>query len=269
MVLIDENFLRAKWPMWELGVMMSALPDSGQPQADTVKQAVRAVLPVVLMDFKAVTATYEAHWTSAATEAARGEGLSPATLADLQRMLQYRGDRQDQVQFAKLVVFLVAMQNATVEDDVAVVYCDLPVVPRTARTGLTVHAVLQYNLKRPTMLVDQIVERVLTKLKDLGRVPRDVTLNHSRRPAAWTLGCTTKPIIGREAEVERVLDSLRQHNAAVIWGGAGEGKTTIAMEAAARLRVEEPYLSAFGLDMQGVRACTWRHMADVQSFAWS
>jgi Mrp family chromosome partitioning ATPase len=118
---------------------------------------------------------------------------------------------------------------------------------------LTARAVPQYNPKRPTLLVDQIVERVLTKLKDLSRVPRDVTLNHSRRPAAWTLGHTIKPIVGREAEIQAVLGSLQQHNAAVIWGGPGEGKTTIAMEAAARLRVEEPYLSAFELDMRGKR----------------
>ena len=123
-------------------------------------------------------------------------------------------------------------------------------------TDLTVCPILQYNPKRPTLLVDQIVERVLHKLKALGRVPRHVTLGHDRRPAAWTLGRMTKRIIGREAEIEAVLASLQQHGAAVIWGGPGEGKTSIAMEAAARLRVAEPYLSAFELDMHGKRPCT-------------
>ena len=31
-VLLDKHFLRAKWPMWELGVMMAALPDNEQPR---------------------------------------------------------------------------------------------------------------------------------------------------------------------------------------------------------------------------------------------
>ena len=68
----------------------------------------------------------------------------------------------------------------------------------------------------------------------------------------------TSVLIGREGEVEAVLTSLRQHGAAVIWGGPGEGKTTVAKEAAARLRVQEPALSAFELDMRGncaVQSC--------------
>ena len=79
--------------------MMAALPanEPWQPQPDTTQQAARAVLPVLLMDFEALIATYQAHWTSATTEAARKEGLPPATLADLKRLLAYRGDRQDQV----------------------------------------------------------------------------------------------------------------------------------------------------------------------------
>ena len=88
-VLLDENFLRAKWPMWELGVMMAALPDHRQPQSDTAKQAARTVLPVVLMDLDAVAAIYNEHWTSAVTKTAHSEGLPPATLADLQRLLEY------------------------------------------------------------------------------------------------------------------------------------------------------------------------------------
>ena len=95
-VLLDERFLRAKWPMWELGVMMEALPDQGQLQPGP---AARAVVPVLLMDFDAV-GTYEEHWTPAATEAARGEGFLPATLADLRRLLVYQGIRQDQVHIA-------------------------------------------------------------------------------------------------------------------------------------------------------------------------
>jgi hypothetical protein len=100
-VLLDEEFLRAKWPVWELGVMMAALPDYGQPQPDSPGQARRTVLPVVLMDWEAVTATYVKHWEAEVTEAACSEGLPPATLADLKRLLEHEGIRQDQVQSAE------------------------------------------------------------------------------------------------------------------------------------------------------------------------
>ena len=98
------------------------------------------------------------------------------------------------------------------------------------------------------------MERVLQTLKDLGRVPRDFARSQGRRPAIWALSRTTEALIGRERDIEKVLTSLQQHGAAVIWGGPGEGKTTIAMEAAARLRVEQPSLQAFELDMRGERA---------------
>ena len=111
----------------------------------------------------------------------------------------------------------------------------------------------QHNLKSPTKLVDDIVERVIRKLKDLGRVPHEYEWSQGRRPALWTLSRTTNSLVGREAEVEAVLASLRQQGAAVVWGGPGEGKTTIAMEAAARLRGLEPALSAFEVDMRGER----------------
>jgi MoxR-like ATPase len=95
---------------------------------------------------------------------------------------------------------------------------------------------------------------VLQELKHLDRVPRDFVLTECRRPAVWTLTRTTDSLVGREVEVEAVLASLQQHGAAVIWGGPGEGKTTIAIEAAARLRECEPALSAFELDMRSEHA---------------
>jgi len=86
----------------------------------------------------------------------------------------------------------------------------------------------QYNIKKPLDLVDAIVDRVLQELKDLGRVDRAFT--RTTAPAAWTLTRMTEDLVGREADVTAVLDSLRK-GAAVIWGGPGEGKTTVAMEA--------------------------------------
>ena len=97
------------------------------------------------------------------------------------------------------------------------------------------------------------MDRVEKKLKDLGRVPRDSVRADGRRSAAWTLHRTTKALMGREDDMKVVLASLRQHGAAVVWGGPGEGKTTVAMEVAAQLRADEPDLNAFILDMRGAR----------------
>ena len=95
------------------------------------------------------------------------------------------------------------------------------------------------------------MERVQDKLKDLGRIPRDYRLSRGRRSAACTLSRTADPLVSRELEVGVVLGGLRQHRAAVLWGGSGEGKATVAMEAARRLRDEEPDLKAVELDMRG------------------
>ena len=61
------------------------------------------------------------------------------------------------------------------------------------------------------------------------------------------------------------------HRAAVIWGGAGEGKATVALAAAARLRDEEPGLRAVELDMQGEAAAlrSQRHAEMPASFSCS
>ncbi len=97
-VLLDEHFLWATRPMCELRIMMAALTDPAeQPQPDSGRQPTPVVVPVVLMDDAAVAAAYERHWTPAAQQAARAEGLDPATLADLQRILTLNPIRQDQV----------------------------------------------------------------------------------------------------------------------------------------------------------------------------
>ena len=51
-----------------------------------------------------------------------------------------------------------------------------------------------------------------------------------------------QPLLGRDAEVEQVIGSLKEHGAAVVWGGPGEGKSSVAMEAACRLWDAEPCL---------------------------
>ena len=127
-------------------------------------------------------------------------------------------------------------------------------------------AVLQHNLEDPTELADAIVDRVLTELKRLGRVAPTYQLSRTRRPVAWMVNRTTRPLVGRDADVQLVLGSLQQHGAAVIWGGPGEGKTTIAMEAAAQLRILRPTLSAFELNMQGEHGINVRARLQPKTF---
>ena len=98
MALIDEHFLRSPWAMWELDVMLAAPSDPGH-SPDT---AARAVLPVLLMDVEAATAAYEQHWTPAAMERARREGLLPVTLTDLHRLLDHATVLPDQVRLMTL-----------------------------------------------------------------------------------------------------------------------------------------------------------------------
>jgi len=99
LVLLDECLLRSAKAMWQLGVLMNpqAGPGGGQPPTDTRQKALLTVLPVVLVAPGTVLAAYEQHWTPARTEAARSEGLPPATLADVQRLLALPGITQRQV----------------------------------------------------------------------------------------------------------------------------------------------------------------------------
>ncbi len=103
--IIDEQFLRSPRAMWELGVMMTAIRSSGRPQGPpyrySARPAVQIVLPVVLMDLTAVIAVYEQHWTPEVTERACSEGHPPATLADLRRLLEHQGIRQERVRQAE------------------------------------------------------------------------------------------------------------------------------------------------------------------------
>lgn len=83
--------------------MMAALSNTEQRQPGAPGEAARTVLPVVLMDFKMVTAIYKQHWTARRIQEASEEGFEPAGLADLQRLLEYSGVRQDQVHVARPV----------------------------------------------------------------------------------------------------------------------------------------------------------------------
>ena len=85
--------------------MMAALNDdsiAGQSKAGSPQQATRTVLPVVLMEFDAVITAYQQHWQRGTFEDARDEGFSPATVADLRRLLEYGAIRQEQVRLPGL-----------------------------------------------------------------------------------------------------------------------------------------------------------------------
>ena len=70
---------------------------------------------------------------------------------------------------------------------------------------------LQDGCEDPGQLATTIMERVRDKLEDLGRNPQDYHHSQRRRSAAFALSRTTKCLVGREAQVETVLASLRQH----------------------------------------------------------
>ena len=88
----------------------------------------------------------------------------------------------------------------------------------------------------------------------LAPTPRVAARWKARRTDIYTIPGTTNVVVGREREIEAVLASLRQHGAAVIWGGPGEGKATVAAQAAERLFREKSALSAYELDMRGEAA---------------
>ena len=68
---------------------------------------------------------------------------------------------------------------------------------------------------------------------------------------ALTVTRETRRIVGRRNEVAAVWDSVREVGAAFVWGGPGEGKTTIAKEVACRLQENGSLRLCVSLDMRG------------------
>ena len=73
---------------------------------------------------------------------------------------------------------------------------------------------------------------VLQHLKDFKLLP-DYYVPRDQLELPMQLHRIAQPLFGREAEVQQAMDSLMDHHVAVIWGGPGEGKSSIAMEWAA------------------------------------
>ena len=67
------------------------------------------------------------------------------------------------------------------------------------------------------------------------------------------------PLVCREEAVQRIVQSLLEHSAAVIWGGPGEGKSSVAMEAGCRLWESGKCLGGcFQVDLNGELATACR-----------
>ena len=113
-------------------------------------------------------------------------------------------------------------------------------------------------------MTERLLGLIMAFLERLAGDSPDSARARSDRPGIWTLDRAPPTLIGRDGEVEAVHASLRQHGAAVVWGGAGEGKTAVAIQAAARLRNDEPDLSAFVLDIRGECAVCYACVPSLQ-----
>lgn len=92
---------------------------------------------------------------------------------------------------------------------------------------------------------------VIERLKDAGLLPK-YFVPRGELEMPMRLYRTADPLVGREEEVQAVMSSLLEHHAAVIWGGPGEGKSSIAMEAGCRLWDAEKCLGGcFAVDCHG------------------
>lgn len=85
-------------------------------------------------------------------------------------------------------------------------------------------------------MVDQVVKGVLEQLIKRGRLPQGFQLSqHARGPMHLDRLITQMHGQERHWAVSEVKTSLVEHRAAVLWGGPGEGKSTVAIEAAWQL----------------------------------
>ena len=93
---------------------------------------------------------------------------------------------------------------------------------------------------------------VIEELQNAGKLDINFRLRGGQLETPMYLLRSQHPLFGREGDVQQVKASLEQYRAAVIWGGPGEGKSSIAMEAGCQLWTEQKCPGGcFVVDMLG------------------
>ena len=99
----------------------------------------------------------------------------------------------------------------------------------------------------------RVVSLAISRLKELGRVPQSFSLAPRLGPP-MVLYRHVHALIGKDRHdaVKQIKTSLEQHGAAVVWGGPGEGKSCVGLEAACQLWEAEKCLGgALDLNLAG------------------
>ena len=90
--------------------------------------------------------------------------------------------------------------------------------------------------------------------------PTNQTAGAAGAYSALSLYRTTRKLVGREEQVNAVLESLREHGAAIVWGSPGEGKTAVAAEAGCRLQEDASAAVSLSVTIDMSSACAHREL---------
>ena len=113
-------------------------------------------------------------------------------------------------------------------------------------------------------LAHEVRLAVMKRLEEAG-VLKAPYQPHGQPEVPMQLWRLATPLLSREEEVQLVLRSLLEHSAAVIWGGPGEGKSSIAMEAGCRLWESGKCLGGcFQVDLNGELAASCNTKTPLQ-----
>ena len=95
-------------------------------------------------------------------------------------------------------------------------------------------------------------DAVIDELKKAGKL-KPYFQPRSQLETPMQLSRIPHPLFGRKDDVQQIKASLEQYRAAVIWGGPGDGKSSVAMEAGCQLWSEQKCPGGcFVVDMLGM-----------------